>query len=195
MMRRTMPFGSRMAAWCAVALLALPAAGCEVGRSGGAISGEGATPGAGIAVSSARELDGAVVRLPALADSGVTLAGGLSDDPVRRRYVLRVAGFDAHGDYDGDGAGERAVLVTANTGGSGVFVNVVAFADGPEGPRQKAVLQLGDRVHLHRFESVGDTLVVEVAEHGPLDPMCCPSSRVTRRYRIQDAAWVELPTG
>ncbi len=174
--------------------LALGVAACGPGREdAGAVQAAAVAAGTVFArAPSIRELDRARVRLPVLGDSAVTLLAGVSDDPERRRYVLRVGGFDAEGDFDGDGRRERAVLVTANTGGSGVFVHVVAYGSGSLGAEQEAVLELGDRVQLNRFEAEGDTLLLDVTEHGPDDPLCCPTRRTTRRYRIADHHWQEL---
>lgn len=138
----------------------------------------------------ALDLDAAGVRLPALADSAVTLRNGVSDDPARSRWVSRVEGIEAEADFDGDGATERAVLVTANTGGPPVILNIVAYSQGEDGAEQSAVLQLGDRVQLHRFEALGDTLFVELT--GGSGAQASAAGRYTRRLRIEGGHWVDV---
>lgn len=138
----------------------------------------------------ALDLDAAGVRLPALADSTVTLRNGVSDDPARGRWVSRVEGIEAEADFDGDGESERAVLVTANTGGSPVILNIVAYGQGDNGPEQRAVLQLGDLIQLHRFEAHGDTLVVELT--GGSGAQASADGRYTRRLRIEGPSWVDV---
>lgn len=138
----------------------------------------------------ALDLDAAGVRLPALADSAVTLRNGVSDDPARNRWVSRVEGIEAEADFDGDGASERAVLVTANTGGRPVILNIVAYSLGKDGPEQRAVLQLGDDIQLHRFEAHGDTLIVEFT--GGSGTQASAAGRYTRRLRIEGRNWVDV---
>lgn len=177
-------FGTGSARRLLLAALVLPLHACtSQSASEVARDAEGAAP-------AAAELDRAAVSLPALADSVVTLRDGLSGDPGRHRWVSRIEGIEAEADFDGDGVTERAVLMTANTGGSPVFLNVVAYARGSAGPEQKAVLQLGDHVQLHRFEAHGDTLVVEFSEGS--GARASTSGRTTRRLRIEGRSWVDV---
>jgi hypothetical protein len=99
----------------------------------------------------------------------------------------------AFGDLDGDGDADAAAPLSIWTGGSGVFVELVAVA-GEDGRRkQAATAPLGDRVKVEALAIQGGRVRVDLLTHSETDPMCCPSLKVTKSYRLQGAALVEQP--
>ncbi len=138
---------------------------------------------------SLQELGGMAISLTSLDSTEVRLAdgGGVTESGAR---VALLAAYSAEGDFDGDGADETAALVVVEPGGTGVFMNLVAFRTGDDGePVQVSDRLLGDRQQIHRFEAVADSLLVEITTQGPSDPMCCPTRRAQQVYRIQDGVW------
>ena len=104
------------------------------------------------------------------------------------------AGLDPHmafGDLDGDPAAEAAVIVGTNTGGSGGFVDLAILDDRGGGAVNVATLFLGDRVRIHSMAIVDREVVLDATMHTPDDPMCCPSLRATRRFRLDRGSLVE----
>jgi hypothetical protein len=99
----------------------------------------------------------------------------------------------AFGDLDGDGDADAAAPLSIWTGGSGVFVELVAMLAGRGGPEQAASVPLGDRVKVEALAIEGGRVRADILAHSEEDPMCCPSLKVTKSYRLQGAALVEQP--
>ncbi len=119
----------------------------------------------------------------------------LSDGEFRDAEQRIHAGLDPHmafGDLDGDPGVEAAVIVGTNTGGSGGFVDL-AIVDGRDGDVVNvATLFLGDRLRIHSVAIEEGEVVLDATMHTPDDPMCCPSLRATRRFRMEQGGLVEL---
>jgi hypothetical protein len=110
-------------------------------------------------------------------------ADGQYGDP--QDYVhMELLNLRAYGDLNGDGVEDAAVLLATNTGGSGVFVDLAAVCDHRGKPQDTARFFLGDRVKPERVEIVGEEIVLSLLVHGPDDPLCCPTERVTWRFRL-----------
>lgn len=129
------------------------------------------------------------LALSSLDSTTVQLVEGGAETDVGARIAL-LAAYSAEGDFDGDGVDETAALVVVEPGGTGVFMNLVAFRSGPDGePVQVSDRLIGDRQQIHRFESVADSLLVELTTQGPGDAMCCPTRRAQQVYLIRDGEW------
>lgn len=111
----------------------------------------------------------------------VKLSDGRFEDAAGHLWVTLLDTV-AWGDVDTDGHPEAVVVVATNTGGSGVFHNLAVVADVDGEPVNLATLELGDRIKLNALTIDNDAIFVDMVTHGPSDPMCCPTHRVTRVY-------------
>lgn len=96
----------------------------------------------------------------------------------------------AFGQIDGQPA--AAVVLAINTGGSGTFIDlaVVTFEDGTA--TNVATTSLGDRVQVNSVEIAEDgSIVVDMVEAGPDDPLCCPTQHVIKTFALQNGELVE----
>ena len=123
----------------------------------------------------------------------ITLTAGTyeSDEPEWRV----MAGLDQHiaiGDLDGDPPVEGVVVIWTNTGGTGAFIDL-AVLDVRNGQVVNVATRfLGDRLRIHSLNIVEREIVLDATMHTPDDPMCCPSLRATRRFRLDRGGLIEL---
>jgi len=131
-------------------------------------------------------------------DQTVTLADGrFEGEPAEagatsRPVVTLLPEPRVYGDLDGDGRPDSAVLLAAESGGSGTFVYmaVVAVEDGR--PVNLATTQLGDRVQVKELRLEEGQIAVTLLTQGPEDPMCCPTQEETRVYRVEGGQLVQV---
>jgi len=120
----------------------------------------------------------------------VELDDGEFSDLAQRVY----AALDPHrafGDLDGDSIIESAVIVSTNTGGSGGFVDL-AILDLRNGQIVNVATRfLGDRLRIHSLDIRNHEVVLDATMHTPDDPMCCPSLRAVRRFRLERGSLIE----
>lgn len=119
-----------------------------------------------------------------LAPSGeVTLVDGAFEDADDRYVAVLAARPRATGQIDGQDA--AAVLLTENTGGSGLFVSLAAVLDQDGTPVNVASTLLGDRVDVYALElDDNGVIAVEMVRQGPNDPMCCPTEVARVLYTL-----------
>jgi heat shock protein HslJ len=79
-----------------------------------------------------------------------------------------------------------AVVLVTETGGSGTFYDLALFSKETAGWVNTDVFLLGDRVEVHAIEIADDTIVIPMKTHKPVDPMCCPSYEVIKRFTVQE---------
>lgn len=140
---------------------------------------------------SAAALRNAAYRSDYLEEGRLTLADGRYDDTLRRVHVTMLPRY-AVGDLDGDGRPDAAVVLATNTGGSGVFETLVAVLDRDGEPVHAASAYLGDRVRVGRLAIEERLVVLELIEHGPGEPMCCPTVSAERRFRLDGHVLTEV---
>ena len=78
-------------------------------------------------------------------------------------------------DFDNDGVDDALVTLTANGGGSGIFVAVVVMLNKNSTPIYSDSKWLGDRISIDSSAMVGDSIFVYSIIQGPDEPMCCPT--------------------
>jgi hypothetical protein len=103
------------------------------------------------------------------------------DSAVRPRVGL-VRDIEICGDIDGDGENETVVALWYASGGSGTFQYIAVLEEGETGPENTFTAPVGDRVKIEGG-AIGDGMVhLDVIQHGPDEPACCPTQAVTRHY-------------
>ena len=107
-------------------------------------------------------------------------SGGV--DPVS----VAVSDFVAAGDLNSDGSNDVAALVSENYGGSGVFVFLAVYGNENGKLTFQNSTMLDDRPQLNALSIGGGEIYLEAVIHGTDDPMCCPTLRTTRHYRLTD---------
>jgi hypothetical protein len=117
----------------------------------------------------------------------VTREGGYEyrTTPGAAPIKLKVVGPNAFGDLNGDGREDAAVILAQDLGGSGTFMTLAAVLSDQGIPRYQAGTNLGDRVKVEAVSIKGGVILVTLVGHGPDDPMCCPTQKVTRSFRLE----------
>lgn len=92
--------------------------------------------------------------------------------------------FTARGDLDGDGSDEYAAMVAENYGGSGTFVFLAVFADVDGELKYRTSVLVDDRPLLNELSIAGGEVFLDTTIHRSDDPMCCPTLRTERHYRL-----------
>jgi hypothetical protein len=94
--------------------------------------------------------------------------------------------FVAVGDLNADGQDEVAVLVSENYGGSGVFVFLAVYENVDGILTFQTSSMVDDRPQLEALSIKGGEIFLEAVIHGADDPMCCPTLKTARHYRLVD---------
>jgi hypothetical protein len=100
---------------------------------------------------------------------------------------VAVTDFAAAGDLNGDGADEVAVLVSENYSGSGVFVFLAVYGNASSTPTFLTSTMVDDRPQLNALSIENGEIFLDAVIHGPNEPMCCPTWRTARHYRLVDS--------
>ena len=99
---------------------------------------------------------------------------------------IRLTDFVAVGDLNADGTDEVAALISENYGGTGVFVFLAVYADVSGTPTFQTSRIVDDRPQLNALSVENGEIFLDAVIHGPDEPMCCPTLRTTRHYRLVD---------
>jgi uncharacterized membrane protein len=98
------------------------------------------------------------------------------------------------GDVTGNGVDEAVVMLATNTGGSGVFYHLAVVRNREGAPQHIGMIPLGDRVKVSSLEVIDGKIIASLVEHGPGDPMCCPTLTVYREWALREGELTELDT-
>lgn len=141
-------------------------------------------PAGGLALGPAALAGGTyIVGVPGGLDTVTLTAGRHRDEATNVETVLLP--LAAWGDLQGDDRREVAAVVVTRIPGRGVLHEMVVVADGGGRPVQVAHQHLGDRVDVEGLAIANRMVSVQMQVHGPDDPACCPTQRVTHRFSIQ----------
>lgn len=113
----------------------------------------------------------------------ITLQDGKYEDTANRVEVTLLP-YAAEGELDGTPS--TAVILVANTGGSGVFNYLAIMQQENGGWVNVATTLLGDRIDINSLTIENNQVVVEMVTQGPDDPMCCATTIVRRTYELKD---------
>jgi hypothetical protein len=99
-----------------------------------------------------------------------------------------VTDFMDMGELDGSDGNEYAMLVSENYGGTGSFMFLAVYDDMDGTPKFLTSRMVDDRPKINEL-SILDTneIYLDAVIHGFQDPMCCPTLRTTRLYRLANA--------
>jgi hypothetical protein len=92
----------------------------------------------------------------------------------------------AAGDLNGDGLADAAVILLADTGGSGTFGYLAAVINQDGKAVNVDTIALGDRTQIESLAVQGGTIALQMVTHGPQDPMCCPTLKVSETYLLKN---------
>ena len=100
-------------------------------------------------------------------------------------YVsVQLTDFIATGDLDGDGSDEIAALISENFGGTGVFVFLAIYKNVNGTATFLTSSVVDDRPQLNALSIENGEVFLDAIIHTMEDPMCCPTLRTTRHYRL-----------
>ena len=97
---------------------------------------------------------------------------------------INLASQMAFADLNGDGAGDAAVLLAENYGGSGVFVSLIAMLNQNGQAVQAASEMIDDRPQINSLSIKNGQIFLDAIVHGPNDPGCCAAQSTQRTYQL-----------
>jgi dienelactone hydrolase len=114
------------------------------------------------------------------------------ESPAPERLLVLASDSVAFGDVDGDGDKDAGIVIVSQTSGTGVFCDLVLVRniDGLASPGLGS--PLGDRVKVESLRIGDGEIRVQLIQHGPDDPMCCPTERATRRFVLDGDTLAEV---
>jgi hypothetical protein len=132
-------------------------------------------------------------RTEHVGEQRVKLVDGRYDNYDLRLNVMLMDTV-AYGDLDGDDMDEAVVVLVTNTGGSGVFHYLAAIGCRNGSATHIASAFMGDRVKIRRLSVGLEMVVVDMIAHGESEALCCPTERISRKYRLDGDRLVEIET-
>ena len=103
-----------------------------------------------------------------------------------------VTDFVAVGDLNADGSDEVAALVSENYGGTGVFVFLAVYTNEQGRLIFQTSNMVDDRPQLNALSIENGEIFLEAVIHGPDEPMCCPTLRTMRHYRLVEGNILDM---
>jgi hypothetical protein len=124
-----------------------------------------------------------------LEKESITLVNGRNERPAApgsaSAAVTTLGDQRANGDVDGDGRPDAIVILVNQPGGSGTFSYVAALLNPSTGVSVTPAVLLGDRIVVSGVRIDGRTIVVDLQDRAPGQPLTAsPSLAVTKRFVI-----------
>ena len=137
---------------------------------------------------SAEMLKNLTYSLEMVPAGSVQLTNGVYEDAANRVLVSWVDTY-ALGQLNGQPA--AAVLLIANTGGSGTFSHLAVVVEQDGEPMNVTTLFLGDRLRMNWMRIANNTINLELVGQGPDEPMCCGTQRTRLSFALEGEQLVE----
>jgi len=90
------------------------------------------------------------------------------------------------GDLDRNGHREYMVLLYQSGGGSGIFSYLAVMSKSGNRFINLDTVFLGDRTDILSAQIQNNNLVLTIKDHGPNDPMCCPTRVAQHIWRLEN---------
>ena len=113
-------------------------------------------------------------------------------DSASRATVVLDRERVAFGNFFGNAEDDAAAILVASGGGSGSFVHLAAVGRRRGLVRNLGSALLGDRVEVRSIEIAGRRIRLELVEHGPDDPACCPTVESTGEWELRSGRLVRV---
>ena len=134
------------------------------------------------------ELRNAVYRSPWTPSGTAPLTDGEYREPAASGSAVqtrvKLTKWIAFGTVDGKAA--AAVILVTDPGGSGIFYDLALVVRRYGGLTNPATAHLGDRVKIDSLAMKNGMIVVDMKDHGPGDPMCCPRHARRRTFSVRN---------
>ena len=129
---------------------------------------------------------------PVTLQDGVWKGEPFAEGGASRPSVHFVRDFHLVGDLDGDGADEAAVLLGANSGGTGenIYLAVVGLREARL--KNLGTVLVGDRVQIRKAGILDGHVFLDLVRAGPEDAMCCPGELVMVGWDLKDGGLTPL---
>lgn len=98
--------------------------------------------------------------------------------------TTRVRPEIAFGDLNGDGIDDAALLLSENTGGSGIFVSLIAVYSLGDQFQQAPAVMIDDRPIIDQVALENNLIKLAGLLHGPNDPMVNPTTEFQAEYML-----------
>jgi heat shock protein HslJ len=108
------------------------------------------------------------------------------------RPTVTFTGAYAFGDLNANGVTDVVVVLVESSGGSGNFRYLAVVLNQEGKPENVATALLGDRAQVQTVTVDGADITVNAVAHGPDDPMCCPTQKVTLTYRFDGEQLIKV---
>jgi heat shock protein HslJ len=129
---------------------------------------------------------------PVTLSNGEYLGDPFVEGGASRPHVLLISDFLLRADLTGDGTEEVVVLLAESSGGSGTFDYISVMSRRGGEVVNIATAPLGDRVQIRDSGIRDRTISIDVVQAGPEDAACCPTSKATRTWKLDNDELVEL---
>jgi hypothetical protein len=109
--------------------------------------------------------------------------------------LVALSKMRAHGDLDGDGDPDMAVLLVADADDDRMLIYLAAVINQNGNAIAAGSILLGDRVNVDKMRIENGQIVVNMRTHASDDPPCCPTLEVVWRYNLQGNRLVQEVDG
>jgi heat shock protein HslJ len=125
--------------------------------------------------------DGRTVALHDGVYEGAPYAAGGAARPT----VTLIERMTASGELDGQPGEEVVALLAESSGASGERIYLAVFERKDDTLTNLGTAEVGDRVKLRRLTVEGASIVLDVVQTGPKEPMCCGTQLARKTYKLE----------
>lgn len=137
------------------------------------------------------KLQNSEYQLPDIGEFNLT--NGKYENAIERKVVFfqNIPGTINYDRFP-DGTKLATVLLSSNTGGSGIFIHLAVMKEVAGKYQTLATQFLGDRVLVKSVKLTGEQIKVRLIKQGEEEPQCCPTLEVVQTYNLADRKLEQL---